>query len=268
MLRKICIFFTFLVLAFANSSYAVRVLDVKVDVDLEANEVYSGVIGLQNPSEQEMSVRIYFEDFAYVAPFDGTKEFYPHNSVEGSAAQIVEFSPKELKLAPLENRNINYTINVPEDFNSLYHGVLFFEISLGGGFDESGKAIELLSRTGTLFFVQPAAEAESLKVENVKVDGRKLNADIKNDSKRYFFTKAEYYILDELGTPIARNTTDTKYLLPGDAYGLDVDLPENLSNGNYYMVITYNLKDGDVFVAEIDFSVSSQGIKVLEVRQD
>lgn len=268
MLRKMSLIFSFFLLALCNCVYAVQVLDVKVDVDLGANEAYSGIIGLQNPTDEEMAVRIYFEDFAYVAPYDGTKKFYPHNSLDGSAARIVDFSPKELTLAPMENRNINYTINTPKDFDSLYHGVLFFEISLGGSFDNTGKAVELLSRTGSLFFIQPGVEKERMAIENVRFEEKAIKADIKNTSKRFLNTKADYYILDELGTPIARDSTEVKYLLPGDSYELGIAVPEDISDGNYFMILTYNLKDSDVFVTEIDFSVSSSGVKILEVRQD
>ena len=165
MFKKIIFLFLLFLLPF--SSFALRIDNPKIKLQLSPKDNYSGAIIVENPSSDEVSVKAYLEDFIYVAPFDGAKEFYAPGTTSLSLSGWISFSPQEFILQPFSSRRVNFSISPTSSFNSVHCGVLFFETAIGITY-EDGKAINVLGRIGSLFFVEPKDKRKQATFTNIQ----------------------------------------------------------------------------------------------------
>ncbi|MBD3264721.1 MAG: hypothetical protein GF375_06435, partial [Candidatus Omnitrophica bacterium] len=148
-MKKISLFLLFVcplfIFLFSPLAFALRIDNSKIKARLSPQDTYTGTITVENHSEEEAFVKAYLEDFLYVSPFDGAKEFYAAGTTEFSLQGWISFSPQEFLLKPYSGQKVNFTIRAPETINSLHCGVLFFETSLGQTYRDD-KAINILGR--------------------------------------------------------------------------------------------------------------------------
>jgi hypothetical protein len=76
-----------------------------------------------------------------------------------------------------------------------------------------------------------------------------------------------FYVLDEGGLVVDRGKERPIYLPPAETVQYALRLKEDLPPGQYTVVVTFDLKDGDVLVHEIDFEKNrGPGYRILQVR--
>src|ERR1700683_1062624 len=71
----------------------------------------NGSLLLHNTSNEPANIRVYWEDFEYKSPYDGSKNFLPAGTAPGSPSQWVTFSPQTFTMPPFGQQNIEYSVS-------------------------------------------------------------------------------------------------------------------------------------------------------------
>ena len=264
MFKKIVFLFLLFLLPF--SSFALRIDNPKVSLQLSPEDNYSGTIIVENPTTDEVSVKAYLEDFIYVAPFDGAKEFYAPGTTSVSLVSWITFSPQEFTLQPFSHRRVNFSISPMSFFDSVHCGVLFFETSIGTTY-ENGKAINVLGRIGSLFFIEPKNKRKQATFNGIEGSSYSLIGDFINSGNSFIHAQGTSYTMDDAGMIKDRGVLEELYLLPNDSTRLQIALSSDLAPGTYTMVITFDLEEDNSLIKEIDFSLSHSGkVAILDER--
>jgi hypothetical protein len=238
----------------------------KVTLNTEAGATIIDKIYLHNTGEEVETVKIYWEDFMYVEPFNGKKKFYPAGTTEYSLKDWVNFSPQTLTLAPKTKQEVNYVIKVPQDISGGRYGVLFFERGAEKG--SEGVGVSIVTRVGALFFVDIGEKNKSSEISGWKFTETTLSGVIKNNGNVFIFPQGIYYVMDEEGLVANRGEIEKIYLPPNSSAEFKADLAKDLSAGSYTAVMTFDLHDGDSLVREVDFVTSENGQTEIKTIRD
>lgn len=267
---KKAIFTLILVMTFPLivSPFNLRIDLPKIKLTVKGQETLTGTIKIENPTSEQIEVKAYLEDFRYVPPFDGTKEFFPPGSTNFSCAPWINFSPQEFVLGPFAKRMVSYSIKVPVGVKGGHYAVLFFETSLGEiRNSKEGANILILGRIGSLFFLETANALKNAQLENLTAEGSKIKGEFANNGEVVLVSKGNFYVMDEKGIVVTRGKIDDLYLFPQDKAPFTINLSEDIPAGRYTVVVSFDLEQGDVLVNEIDLIKERFGnIRILEVR--
>jgi len=247
--------------------YAQLIVDkAKVKLVVSPGQTITDSITVYNSSNRKIWVRVYVEDFNYIPPFDGTKEFLPAGTVKNSCSSWIHFSPQEFQLLPFKGRKVTYSIKVPQDIKGGYYGVLFFEMSPGD--IKRGKIdIKIIQRIGCLFFLEAQNRLKRGKIKNISGLGRSIQGEFFNAGDVILIPDGSFYVMDREGMAVERGKIKRFYLPPGESKSFTIKLSKKLSYYQLYtMVLTFDLGEGDVLVKEIDFEVDKTGFRVTQIR--
>lgn len=228
----------------------------KVNHVVSPGDQLSDSVTVHNTTDGNVRVRMYWEDFVYVAPYDGAKKFAPAATLGSSLASWVQFSPQYTELGPFAKTQIKYTIKVPSNARGGYYGVLFVEPQ-NKGMSDTDKGVRIITRVGSLFFVETGDRTKKASLKDATIDNGVFKARLTNEGDVVLLPQSSYYIMDRDGLMADRGELK-KYYLPPEATA-DVELPisKTLVPGEYTVVLTFDLQDGDVLVKEIDISKNS-----------
>ena len=235
----------------AVPAYAGNIVNLdksKIRLSIAPGQVKTGSIVVENGSADPKTVRIYAEDWNYVAPFDGSKDFHTAGTTALSCANWISYEPAELTLGPFAKQQVNYSVRVPEGADGGHYAVLFFENYVTSPASGSeGVGVNVAVRMACLFYV----EAEGMVKEelalgdlSVKKEGKKpleLKLKLTNTGNTDITCGGTYDIMDAAGMVFARGELSQVYMLPGD-YGTTAgswSLP--LNKGTYNLVLTLDL---------------------------
>ena len=237
----------------------------KITVKVKPGETVNGSLTLTNNSAVDIPLRAYYEDFTYVAPFDGSKNFLPVNSTDYSCGGWISYSPQEFILSASSKQELNYIIKVPKNASGGYYGVLFFEKS--PKLAPKSMGLGIVVRVGCLFFIETNDRLKNSALENVSLEKNILKADFLNTGNTVLIGRAIYYTTDERRMAVDRSETEKFYLPIKGKYPLSIAMPEKLSAGRYTIILTFDLEEGDVLVKEIDFTKNQRGgLNILQIR--
>jgi hypothetical protein len=267
--RLILYFLIFFLFAAGNLSAATfRIDNPKIKLKVAPGQTVSGVIGVENFSDQELRVRAYVEDFVYLAPFNGTKDFLSPGSVNSSCSGWISFSPQEFSIPASSKIQVFYSVNVPMQASGGYYSVLFFESTLGPGKDAQGRDVTIIGRIGSLFFVETQDSLKRAEISGINASAGIISGTIANAGNTILIAKPLFYIMDEAGLVVDRGKPEELFLNPGDKTNFSVNVSESLASGRYIAVLTFDLEDQDVEIREVVFSKDSYGsLRVLEVKE-
>ena len=244
----------------------VRIDRPKVRLTIAQDGTKSGIINVENPSEEVITVRVYLQDWRYVSSVDGSKEFFPPDSLILSCANWITFAPAEFNIPPFGKQIVNYTVDCPQDARGGHYAVLFFETALGEATDERGVSVLVLGRLGALFSIEPEGTIEKqASLENLTVSkngGIGISLDFFNTGNVDIAPEGTFYIMDKKGIIAARGKFDKVYTLAKDKAQLKSSISQEsvaeISPGRYDLVITIDL-DAGVEVLETSLNISPSG---------
>jgi hypothetical protein len=238
----------------------------KVDLSVSPGERVTKTLMIDNTSGESVSVRVYWEDFQYQAPYDGTKVFLPGGMGERSAAQWVNFTPRDFTIPPYGKQEIRYTITVPLQAKGGYYGVLFFEKQ--GASLSSGMGLDIVVRVGCLFFIETNDSSRKAAIEGIQLSADTLSGSFINQGDVMLIPMVTYYIMDEGGMVADRGEVGKLYLPSGATGSWQFKVPQSLNTGRYSLVINSDLGGGNVAVKEIEFAKDASGRLMIEGTRD
>lgn len=251
--------------ACASARAQVLLEEGKIKLNVTPGENIAGKLMLHNTSDQNVNMKVYWEDFVYTPPFDGSKKFLPKGTTDHSIAGWVNVPMRTLIFAPYAKKTVSYSINVPDDIRMGHHGVLFFEKE---SFEvESTKGLNVVTRVGCLFFIEPVNKSKRVNMTNFRFTGKELTADFSNQGDVVLIPDGIFYIIDQEGMVYDRGEINKIYLPPGETGEYKMAFNQGLNSGFYTLVMTVDLDDDDVLVKEIDFRKSgSFDFNIVEIR--
>ncbi len=262
----------------------VRLNPTKVRLIIPPGESRSGVIEVENPSEESFIVKAYLQDWVYTALHNGTKQFLPPGTTFLSCSDWIGISLSEFVIPAYGKQKINYTVKVPVEAEGGHYAVLFFESLLQETKVKKFTDLSVVIRIGTLFYIEPEgtikrwAEVKNLTLENRRKDkslGVKL--DFSNTGNVDIICKGTFHLMDKLGMVAARGEFNDVYSLPQDNAKLTAVWKELLSKGKYDLIITADigksreeagLGRGPVITKEVEIEIGDEGqaVRVGELK--
>lgn len=262
-------------LAFSAQAATVRINPTKIRLSVAPGESKSGVVEVENSSEESLVVKTYLLDWKYTSKHDGTKEFFTAGMRPRSAASWISTSLSEFVIPPQGSQSISYTVKVPQDAQGGHYAVLFFETLLSEPELRDTAQLGVVVRIGALFYIEPTGTIKrQSELSNLKVSGADDGAglrvlmDVANTGNVDITTDATYHLIDKEGLVVARGKFNDTYTFPGEKARMASVWAEPLSAGTYDMVITVNLGKGlemtdvgraPVITAEVDIDVGADG---------
>ncbi len=249
-----------LVIILAPSASAQLMIEQgKVVIRANPGETVVNTITVHNTSRDiSLHLRAYWEDFVYVAPYDkGDKDFTAAGTGPYSASRFVNFSPQEFTLKPLEKNKVSYSVQMPASAKGGYYGTLFLEEA--GGKPSGRIGVSLVTRIGSLFFIESTNSKKTAVIDNHQVNGNEITADFTNTGDVIMIPDSTDYIMDKEGMVADRGDISKFYLPPGKKTPFKITLKKDLPAGTYTSVSTFDLGDGDTITDELDFAKAADG---------
>src|SRR5277367_6586617 len=95
MIVKIILSMFFMVGILTGEAHAQLFLEQgKLVIAVSGGEHTNGSLLIHNTSSEVANIKVYWEDFEYKSPYDGTKNFLPAGTSPASASEWVTFSPQ------------------------------------------------------------------------------------------------------------------------------------------------------------------------------
>jgi hypothetical protein len=239
--------------------------DGKVVLSVSPGDRVNKSLTVSNTSAEELHVKIYWEDFQYQPPYDGTKKFFPAGVGPASASKWVTYSPSEITLPPYGKQRIDYSISIPNQLDVGYYGVLFFERTGATIKDVSG--LDIITRVGCLFFIEPKDAVRKASIEKVSVNGSKITGDFVNESAITLIPRMVYYITEEGGMVKDRGELKKIYVPAKATASWELPIPAGLEAGRYSIVINVDLGNESVSTQEFTLIKDASGQASLEMAQ-
>jgi hypothetical protein len=228
----------------------------KVSLAVSGGERVYNTLTVYNNSGEAFPVKVYWEDFEYKAPYDGSKVFLPSGTGKQSASQWVTFSPQEFRMDSFGKQIIEYSINIPPDIAGGYYGVLFFE-RVPENTQSEVTGVKIVTRVGSLFFIEPKDKVKKATVQDIKITSDGLSGGFSNQGNVILIPRITYYVLNTEGMVADRGEAKKMYVPPGAAASWNIAFPSKLRLNQFTFVINFDLQEGDVVVKEVD--VTSDG---------
>lgn len=228
----------------------------KVERLVSPGDKISDSVTIDNTTGKSVMVKIYWEDFTYQSPYDGSKKFSPAGTLKSSLANWIKFSPRDVVLPPFAKSNISYVIDVPANVKGGYYGVLFVEPQ-NSVTSTADKGVRIITRVGSLFFIETADRQKTAALDQAGFDKNLFKSQLVNSGDVILLPELSYYVLNRDGLAMDRGQIKKSYLPPGAKLPVEIPVSKDLKPGDYTLILTFDLQDGDVFVKEVDFAKNS-----------
>ncbi len=252
MLKKISIFL-FLGAMFYPSLVSAQIFieNSKIHLDVAPNSTTVDKVTVQNSSNKSIHLRVYWEDFMYVKPFDGKKNFMPRGTSPYSLSEWITFFPTEITIPPFAKKNIKFTIKTPANAKGGHYGVLFLESLPEASNIRVGLSV--VFRMGALFFVETLVKDKTSKINQLTNNTNEFQGTFTNLGNIILIPEASYYIINTTEYVVDRGSIKKFYLPPNETASFKFNIDKDLIPGKYTAVLTFDLLQGDSIVKEIDF---------------
>jgi hypothetical protein len=238
----------------------------KETLSVSGGDHLTGTLLIHNTSSETAEIKVYWEDFEYRSPYDGTKNFLPAGTAPGSASQWVTFTPQVFTMPGFGQQKVDYAVTVPSGMQEGHYGVLFFEKS--SDTVKNDRGLTLVTRVGCLFFIEPKNKNKKAVINDIGLKAKSLTASFVNQGDVILIPHTTYYIMPEGGLVLLRGEINKLYVPPGVSAPFEIPFKEPLKQGQYTLVINSDLEDGDVVVKEIGLAVDASGQVTIGNSQD
>jgi hypothetical protein len=276
------VFFMFMV---AGSEAAILQVDPpKVFLTIPAGRSGGGKLTVRNPSEEAIKIKLYAQDWKYSDMHDGTKVFFPVNTLPLSCANWISFSLSELSIPANGQQDIYYTVKVPQDSVGEHFAVLFFESMMAKPIPAGNVSLGLIVRLGVIFYVETDGNSvRTAEIDNFSIKRSanskplEISLDVKNTGNTDIIAKGTLHLINKKGVVFVRSTLNKSYTLPLESSKLTGSWKDPLPKGIYDAVLTVDIGKASqeeewtadfVITKETEVEIGSSGevLKVGELR--
>jgi hypothetical protein len=220
----------------------------KIFLSIPAGETGSGKITLRNPSEQELKVKIYAQDWQYNDAHDGTKIFSAAGTLPLSCASWITVSQSDLSVPVDGQQDIYYTVKMPKDVSGGHYAVLFFESEMSKPTLAKTVSLGLTVRLGAIFYVESAgmtlrtAEVNKLSLQKPAINKPlEIGLEITNTGNTDFLAKGTFHFINKKGLVFARSSFNQVYAFPAETAKLSGTWKQKLPKGTYDVIFTIDI---------------------------
>lgn len=256
----------------------------KVFLTIPAGQSGGGKLTVRNPSEEPIKIKIYAQDWKYNDLHDGTKVFFPFNTLPLSCANWISFSLSELDIPADGQQDIYYTVKAPKDSVGGHFAVLFFESTMAKPIPAGNVSLGLIVRLGVIFYVETAGNSvRTAEIENFSIKRPsnskplEVSMDVKNTGNTDIIAKGTLHLINKKGVVFVRSSLNKSYTLPAENAKLTGSWKEPLPKGIYDAVLTVDIGKASqeedwtadfVITKETEVEIGSSGevLKVGELR--
>lgn len=238
----------------------------KVSLTVSSGERVAKTLVVNNTTNESVPVRVYWEDFDYQAPYDGSKIFLPAGTGKSSASNWINYSPTEFTLPPFGKQTIDYVVSVPAQADAGHYGVMFFERT--GDPIKDATGVQIVTRVGSLFFIEPKDASRNAVVDEIKINEDKISGNFLNQSQVVLIPRMTYYVMDQEGLVVDRGEVKKIYVPPGATAPWSIALSKTVNAGQFTLILNTDLEGGNVVVKEIDFQKDAAGTLSIEKIRD
>jgi len=141
----------------------------RVELSIPPGGEEGGYVTVLNYDENEsIHVKVYVNDVVYLP--DGSNDFLPAGSTPWTVADWVKLAPTEFDIAPGEEKNVRYIVEVPEGVEGGRYGVAFFEVSPPLETIEERTTASVNIRLGSIFLITiKGTELYSVGLQDISV---------------------------------------------------------------------------------------------------
>lgn len=266
-MKKLLIFFSIaaIFLSFNSFVHAQIVPDAReIKLVINPGQETKGSLNLENLSDKDVTIKAYFEDFIYSAPYAGIKKFHPLGTLKRSCGKWISLLPENFILPAKTKQQVSYTIKVPKEAKGGYYGVLFFERAPTGSIGEKG--ISLVVRTGCSFFLETSDAIRKGEIKDIVADKGAISGSILNSGNVALISEGSFNIIDKKGMIFDRANIKKFYIPEQEQAKFTVNITDKVPAGNLTLVINFDLEGGKPIVKEVDFSKDKAGnLKILKI---
>ncbi len=244
---------------------SIRISEPRIELEMAKGATETVEIRITNPTEDDMELKVYAEDWAYLDKGDGDKDFLPAGTLTDSASGWLSFNPTNFVIEAFAEETVFLKVNVPADFEGegTYKSVLFFETSLGVTESDSGALVRVAGRIGSLVYVSlDGTMRRTAQVENIDIKPGKgakpttLEIDFTNTGNAVIVLQGEFIVFDQEGLVKGRGSINKSYTQQGMTVKSVTEWPTRLSPGTYDFVFTLDLGHGESLVEERQVTIS------------
>jgi len=284
--RRVFLFLFLSIFCFFNllevQAASVRVNPTKIRLTVSPGESKSGIIEVENPSDESLVVKAYLQDWSYASSQNGSKDFSAAGVTPLSCADWINVSLSDFVIPASGKQNINYTVKVPVGAQGGHYAVLFFESLLAKPTLKESAELGVVVRIGALFYIEPAgtinrlAEISNPVLEKDPQDkSLKISLDLKNTGNTDITASGTFHIMDQEGMILARSEFNDVFTFPGDKAKFETSWKETLPKGKYDLIFTIDigkaleemaLGRGPVITKETEIEIGEKG-EVLRVGE-
>jgi len=266
-MKKILIFLS-IVATFlcVNSCTYAQVVPDKREIKLVVNpgQETKGSLILENLSDRDETIKAYFEDFIYSAPYAGIKKFHPLGTLKRSCGKWISIFPENFILPEKTKQQVSFTIKTPKEAKGGYYALLFFE--RGQAAASSDKGIGLVVRTGVSLFVETADATRKGEIKEIIVEKGAISGTLLNSGNVVLISQGTFNIIDKKGMIFDRGNIKKFYIPEQEQAKFTVNVTDKLPVGSFTLVINFDLESGKPIIKEVDFSKDKAGnLKILKI---
>jgi hypothetical protein len=233
-------------------------------LDILPGGISKGSIVVRNFSNQDITVKAEAEDFLYIAPFNGNKEFSPAGQNPYACSQWITISPAEFDLPALGTRTVAYEIKVPPDVKGGYHSVIFFERVQ----KEARVGTGILLRIGCTLLLETKGSIKDLKVRDVSPDKDAITGEFFNSCNLALISKPAFRIIDKKGAVLDKGELKEFYFPPEEKVPFKIKIASKIPQGDYTIEINFAFFGRGALIKEIGFSKDEAGaLKIIKVEE-
>ncbi|MBV8205325.1 MAG: hypothetical protein JO041_00915, partial [Acidobacteria bacterium] len=194
------------------------------------------------------------------------KVFGPPGTLPRSAANWIEFIPRNFEVPAHGTSKVKVTITPPQGTSGGYYAVLFFESKpeLVREASAQSKALYANIRLGSLILLTAAkTEQDAIAVSEATLtppaENRNLNLKfmMANNSNTHLFPKPKVAILDASNKVVARAEAESARFMPGQKNWIEVPWAGSLPAGNYKAILTLLYGQDKLYTEEFPFVVAA-----------
>lgn len=244
MTKKMLLAVVMLLVASAGSfAFSLNVDPSSLSLSAGPGESVSGMITLDNKGDQEISVRAYAEDWAFMP--DRSKSFRKPGSVKNSCSKWIYLHPEELRIAPGQSKQVRYTVTAPQDAAGGYYSVIFFETQQDDPELLKKANVIIAGRIGSIVYFETKEGLEKrMSMSDLKISrsvpGKPMyfKFTAKNEGNTYVAPSGNIVIVDDLANLHARIDIQKQYVLQGESLVIENKWVSNLAAGQYDVIAT------------------------------